>query len=191
MPPRRKSKALKVVPQCPVCAHAEVEQIDVALVSGRLTLRAVTAVYAPLTAEQLRAHRDQHLVPDLREVAESHESDAHLATAESVYVTLLQLGETMRKIALDESESGRVRVSASAEARQVAQVIAAAGGMVLDRVEHVISLNDSPEWPVVSSAILRALDPYPDAREAVLEALTSLAAGVPDDARTLTEGEQR
>lgn len=158
---------------CPVCLRSDLLSIDQGLASGRLTPRGVTAAFPPLTVGEVRAHRDRCLTPALRDAAMAHDGD-DVISAHGVYASLLELTEQMRGLTVDKNERTRARIDAAGQARACLETIGRLGGAIMDRIEvtHSTTEGDSAEgWRALCATILEALQPFPEARRAVMDAV--------------------
>jgi hypothetical protein len=156
------------VPQvCTVCRHRKRGEIERGLVDG-LSVRAVASQYG-LTSSAVQRHRVEHLPRKLASAkAESEREDGR-----SLVDRIEELHRETRNI-LDSAVSGRSKdntVALKAIARLEKQL--ELEGRLLGELREApaVALIVSPEWIALRTAILGALDAYPDARQAVALAI--------------------
>jgi len=155
--------------KCTVCAHPERERIDRKLASD-CEIRKIASLFA-VSASALRRHRDNHMLPELRERYRSEGAVDPAHELQHLYARVTRL--------LDRAEAAgswpAVR-GLAAEARQELELLAKLTGG-LDESPRVGVLVASPEWVRVRAAVLRALEEHPQARDAVVRALKELEGG--------------
>jgi hypothetical protein len=69
-----------------------------------------------------------------------------------------------------------IALQAVRELRGIVELLARLTGELDSRPDVVVNITTTSEWIAVQTVILTALDPYPDARLAVAEALAPLGA---------------
>jgi len=156
---------------CTVCEHAEREAIDRALV-GDASNRSVASLY-DVSEAAVRRHKANHLPAKLV-----------LATAAAEVAQADNLLEQVRALQgraygiLDKAEGAgdlRTALGAIREARGNLELLAKLLGELDER--PVLNLNVSPEWLELRTVIVGALEPYSNARDAVLGALEGAGNG--------------
>ncbi len=163
--------------RCSICAHPERGAIDAALLGGD-TFRALARRFA-CSEDALRRHKLEHIPAALAQAQDAQDA-AHADT-------LLAQVRALQRRALDILDkadgAGDLRAATSAirEARECLALLARLMGELDDRAQVNI-LVASPEWVSVRSRLLVALEPYPQARMAVCEALSLGARGAMLDA---------
>lgn len=170
---------------CTVCAHPDKRKIDKALVAGQ-SLTHLASVYG-ITVSALFRHRKQHLAtllkkevgdPSTDQEAARHERTVNAKEAAHALDMRQQL-KAINRACLD------VLKKAHAEAKPATLLQA------VDRIHRQIALqarllgeptdvdSDSDaihnQWPVIRQVILDALRPFPEAKVAVAEALSTLS----------------
>ncbi len=151
---------------CSICLHPEREEINAALLS-ETPLRAMARRYA--TSKDALARHREHLPVHLVKASEA----AEVAEADSLLEQVKHLQSRAVAI-LDKAEaSGDLRTALSAirEARGNLELLAKLLGE-LQQEGTVNVLVAAPEWLALRSLILEAIAPYPEARTAVLGALS-------------------
>jgi hypothetical protein len=156
---------------CTVCEHAEKDTIDRALV-GSVSNRSVASLY-DVSEAAVRRHKANHLPAKLVMA----EKAAEVVEADNL---LHQVGDLQRRALaiLDKAEeAGELRTALSAirEARGNLELLAKLLGELDER--PMLNLNISPEWLELRAVIVGALEPYSEARGAVLSALEGAGNG--------------
>lgn len=156
--------------RCTVCAHAQREEIERALLEGG-SYRDISGRFG-LTRSSVQRHALSHLPTDLArataieaEVVEFDRGSALLGRLRAlVGETAEILAQAKRAGDLDLAlrAIGRAEKQVELEARLLGELVDAT----------TVNVLISPEWAAVRGVILRALSPYPEARQAVSEALT-------------------
>ena len=156
---------------CTVCAHKSREAIDAAIVRGEPN-RVIARRY-DLGHDAIRRRKDSHLPTKLvmahaaEEMADADTLLSQIRSFQDRTVTILDKAE----------EAGELRTALSAirEARGNLELLAKLVGELDER--PVINLNLSPEWLELRAVIVGALEPYTEARGAVLRAIEGSADG--------------
>jgi hypothetical protein len=150
---------------CTVCEHPAREEIDRALVGGASN-RSAASLY-DVSEAAVRRHKANHLPAKLvmaEQAAEVTEASNLLAQVQDLQGRALAI--------LDKAEgTGDLRTALSAirEARGNLELLAKLLGELDDR--PVLNLHISPEWLELRTVIVGALEPYSEARGAVLRAI--------------------
>ena len=154
---------------CSVCAHPDRAAIDRALVSG--TPRTALASRHGLSEPAVRRHEDTHLPERLSKAAEA----AEIAEADDLLGQVRTLQHRALGI-LDQAEDAgdlRTALGAIREARGNLELLAKLLGELNEGT--TVNVLVSPEWLQVRTIILQALDPFPDARLALADAMEAHA----------------
>ena len=150
---------------CSICKRDDVEKINRDLFSGRYTQQQIAEKYH-ITPSTL-CHHKSHVKTQLIQAGEAAANDQVTAIqrvselddrAEKLYQTCLKKGDNLNAI------------RALKEMRELVSLAARLSGELNQNVIHN-HLHISPEWTVLRAAILQALQPYPEARTALLAAL--------------------
>lgn len=151
---------------CSVCTHPERAAIDAALLGGEPYRRIASRLGASTTALQRhKAHIPAHL------------STAHEAEAVASADDLLDQVRALQRKALDllskaEREGDyRTALAGVREARACLELLLEVSGE-LDR-RSVVNIAVNPQWIQLRTVIVAALEPYPEARLAVADAIES------------------
>jgi transposase-like protein len=155
---------------CTVCAHADLSAVDKALVGGG-SYRDVAQRFG-LSKHAVARHRAEHLPVRLVKA----EQAAQTTEATDLLREVKALRSKTYRILLEAEGKGDLKTALMAvrEARGCLELLAEVEGQ-LDRRPQV-SIVASPEWVAVRTALLAALRPYPDARQAVVERLRAVEA---------------
>lgn len=156
--------------KCTVCAHADIETINEALIAGVPSMRDMAGRYG-LTRASLSRHKNAHLPKHMAKAQEVRE----IAQADSLLDQMRDLQKKTLAI-LDKSmgKDERLALTAIREARSNIELIGRIIGE-LDESPKVAVLVNNPEWVTVRTAIMQALEPYPEARQAVTNGLKRLS----------------
>ncbi len=152
--------------RCSVCDHASRDEVDRALVAGE-SFRDIAGRFAGLTPASIHRHRGTHLAAIVRKARDSEDA----ARAESVLDQVRSLhARTLRILAAAEAEGdASTALRALREARGGLVLLAKLLGELDEAPTVNVSLDSG--WPALRTAILSALEPYPEARGAVAQAL--------------------
>jgi len=157
---------------CTVCAHSEVGAINKALISGD-PYRSVAHRYASLSEAAVQRHKENHLPATLAKAKEAEEvaqADDLLDQVRGLQARTLAILE-----AAEETREHRTAFAAIREARSNLELLAKLLGELDERPQ--VNLLISPEWLELRAVIVTALEPYSDARGAVLGAIEGIGNG--------------
>ncbi len=152
---------------CTVCLHPERHAVNVALVQ-REPYRHIASRYSVSTGA-LQRHAKDHL-PELlakaKDAVDVAEADDLLSRLEALQSRTLAVLE-----AVEGTENYSIALAAIREARSNLELI----GRVTKELESMptINLTLNPEYLEARAVIVHALEPFPDARQAVSDALAS------------------
>ena len=157
--------------RCTVCDHDEHHAINVALVQ-RESYRDIAGRYG-VSKSALSRHTQEHLPKLLvkaKDAVEVAEADSLLARIEALQSKTLAALE-----AVEEERNYPVLLGAVREARANLELI----GRVTKELEATPTLNIhlNPQWVELRTVIVGALEPYSEARGAVLRALEGMGDG--------------
>jgi hypothetical protein len=156
---------------CTVCAHPEHHAINVALVN-RDPYRNITQRYG-VSKYALTRHTKEHLpklllkAKDAVEVAEADDLLSRLEALQSRTLAVLE--------AVEGTENYSIALAAIREARSNLELI----GRLTKELESAPTLNLylNPQWLELRALIVRAIEPFPDARASILRALEGATNG--------------
>ncbi|OIQ84059.1 hypothetical protein GALL_341390 [mine drainage metagenome] len=160
---------------CSICAHPKSKAIDHDLVGG-VSLRTIASNYSTarnsFTISGLSRHRQRHVSPALQALVRAEVADDH---SRSLLERLEgHLGTVDRLLATAEADGSLTTALAGIrEARGLIELVARLSGELDTRPQTlVLNLSTSAEWVETRGMILQALNAYPDARRAVVAALS-------------------
>ena len=157
--------------RCTVCDHLERHSIDQVLVTGA-PYRSVAKRFE-LSESSVYRHKTEHLPAHLlkaREVEEAARADALLEQVRHLQGHALDILERAEK-----AGDLRTALSAISQARGNLELLGKLAGELDER--PMVSLNISPQWLELRAVIVGALEPYSEARGAVLRALERVGNG--------------
>jgi transposase-like protein len=151
---------------CTICAHEKRQEIDRAIVAGG-SIRAIAGRFGT-SRMALQRHKESHLPATL---AEAHEAE-EVARADTLLDQVNDLQAKTLAILQKAERAGDLRTAATAigQARQNLELLGKLAGELRPDTQ-VNVLVTSPAWVEVRSKLLRALEPYPEAKQAVLAAV--------------------
>jgi len=158
--------------RCTVCAHDDLEAINGALVSGE-PYRSVANRYESLSQAAVQRHEENHLPATLTKAKEANEvahADALLDQVRNLQARTLAILE-----AAEGSNQHRTALSAIREARSNLELLAKLLGELDER--PTVNVLVSPEWLELRAVLVGALEPYSEARGAVLRAIEGVRDG--------------
>jgi hypothetical protein len=156
---------------CTICAHPEHHAINVALVN-RDPYRNITQHYG-VSKYALTRHAKEHL-PELlaraKDAVEIAEADTLLDRVEGLYKRTEAILE-----AAEEDKEYSTALAAIRECRGNLELL----GRVTKELESAPTLNLhlNPEWLELRALIVRAVEPFPEARDSILRALEGASNG--------------
>jgi hypothetical protein len=153
---------------CTICEHPNREAMDEALVGGASN-RSLASLY-DVSEAAVRRHKAKHL-PAKLVMAQAAEE---VAQADTLLEQVGDLQERALDILDKAEEAGELRTALGAirEARGNLELLAKLLGELDER--PVTNILVSAEWVSVRTAMMEALDPYPQARVAVAGRLSEL-----------------
>lgn len=150
---------------CTVCEHPEREAIDRQLVGDSSNL-SVSSLFG-VSESAVRRHKAKHLPAKLvmaEKAQEVAEADDLLDQVRGLQARTLAILE-----AAEHTHQHRTALSAIREARSNLELLAKLLGELDDRPQ--VNILISPEWLELRTVIVGALEPYSEARGAVLAAI--------------------
>jgi hypothetical protein len=169
--PRNGEKASSMPRRCTVCDHPARHSIDEALVTGA-PYRSVAKRFERSESAVYR-HKTEHLPAHLlkaKEVEEAARADDLLDQVRNLQAHALDILERAEK-----AGDLRTALAAISQARGNLELLGKLAGELDER--PVVNLNVSPEWLELRAVMVGALEPYSEARGAVLSALEGAGNG--------------
>jgi hypothetical protein len=154
---------------CTICRHPERDEIDQRLIAST-ALKPISERFG-VTVQALIRHRNLHLPQAVRDAAEGTRAAAErqrggdlLAAARALHGNALDL--------MRQAERARDLRTALAGIREAARCVELQGRL-MGQIRETQSVNVilSPQWVSLQAVILSALEPHPEARQAVASAL--------------------
>jgi hypothetical protein len=156
---------------CTVCEHPEREAIDRALV-GETSNLSVSSLFG-VSESAVRRHKANHLPAKLvmaEKAAEVAQADDLLQQVRDLQARTLAILE-----AAEHTNQHRTALAAIREARSNLELLAKLLGELDERPQ--VNILISAEWLELRAVIVGALEPYSEARGAVLRALDGAGNG--------------
>lgn len=153
---------------CTICGHKKRAEIDEAIVQGE-AIRRIAAQYR-LSPSALQRHKDGHIPPVL---AKAHEA-AEVARADGLLGMLQDLETDARRIGekAEKKKDLRTALAAIRELVRIVELTAKLRGELAQEGQTTINmLVADPGWLEIRTRIVEALEPYPEARLAVVSAM--------------------
>ena len=156
---------------CTICEHPEGEAIDSALV-GDASNRSIASLF-DVSEASVRRHKANHLPAKLLMAQKA----AEVVQADNLLEQLRDLQQSTLKILAEAEQAKQYRTALGAirEARGNLELLAKLLGELDDR--PTVNVLISPEWLELRTVIVGALEPYTDARGAVLRAIEGAGNG--------------
>jgi len=158
---------------CTVCSHESRYEIDAILVDRSKTYRDIAGQYG-VSKTAVGRHVSEGHIGELISLAADAEraarADSLLDRIEDLQARTLAILE-----ASEETREHGTALSAIREARRNLELI----GEVTKELDRTPSFNLhlNPEWLEIRTAIVVALDPHPEAKDAVVRAIESVGNG--------------
>ena len=157
--------------RCTICSHPAKENIDSSLVR-RVPYRNISQRFG-VSETALSCHLNDHLAGYVQKALNEYGVDKGIKVLDKLTSILARLDGF-----LDEAESkrdAREFVIVAAELRKELELLAKLQGELAQ--EGTINLHLNAEWIQVRTAIIRALEPHPEAQESVLRAIEGASNG--------------
>ncbi|TFH54369.1 MAG: hypothetical protein E4G89_00070 [Methanothrix sp.] len=152
-------------PRCKACNHPGHEEHDKALLTGKLS----DSDYAKIvgcTSKSIARHR-AHIV---REIAQSAQAQV-IISADELFKSVQDEAVVVRELRDTARNEGDIELALKAvdRALKCIELYAKIQGIIKD--QPTININLNAEWIALRTTIITALEPFPDARRAVVDAL--------------------
>ena len=150
---------------CTVCAHKRLEAIDKALVAGD-TFRALSRQYK-LSRDALRRHKMEHLP----ETMVKAQGVVEMVKGDNLLDQLTELQNQAKRIA-DQAEQAKNFSAALGGIRELVRIVELLAKLRGELQEGAtVNLFVSTEWTNIQALMVSVLEPFPEARLAVVKAL--------------------
>ena len=154
--------------QCTVCGHKDVEEINKLLLSGT-SFRDIAGQF-DLSKTALARHKESHIPKELlksNDIQEIAKADVLLVQLEEIREKTLSLLDKAERAA--DTRVYGAPVAYLREVREQIKLLAELEGRLASQPQ--ITIINNPQWIVLRTQIIGALEPYPEAREAVIHAI--------------------
>ena len=154
---------------CTVCAHPQRESIDRLLLGGNVGVATIASEFG-VNERAVYRHRASHLPAVIGLAAAAPtvaQGNALLAQLEDLRADAQEL---QRKA--EEAQDIRTALVAIREQGRLIETLLAVAGEL--QTQPTVNVVFAQEWIQVRAVLLQALAPYPDARQAVAQALKGL-----------------
>ena len=151
--------------KCTICEHPQVDEINKALLKG-VSLRNIAKQYF-VSAASLHRHKEGHLPAKLVKAREAQE----VTKADSLLDQVIELRDKALSILAKAERAGELRTALQGvrEAKGCLELLARLQGELQERTTVNVLVN--PQWITLRTVILRTLEPYPEARLKLVQAL--------------------
>ena len=152
---------------CTVCGHPQREEINSLLAPTDANFAAISRQFAGISEDALKRHKESHIAAALvnaegiKEVAEANTLLADIRSLREKATTILEKAEKAGDL--------KTALLGIREARGCIELLAKVEGQLDDRPQINILVN--PQWVELRTLIIKALEPYPAAKEAVVHAI--------------------
>ena len=157
---------------CSICHHPNRARAEKMHVDGGASIRAI-ALQCGMDRKQLGVHLKKHLPQAIAKATEAKEITHANTLLQQVEVLKTEFNGLMRRSKKDGDRDSFIK--AGREVFRILELMAKVagelpGGGTLVNV-GVAVLNKSPEWQDLRTRIIRAVEPFPEARAAIIAAL--------------------
>jgi len=158
--------------KCSICEHEKVEEINRLLLAG-VPLRDLAGRYS-VSKTALHRHKESHLPAELTKAREAQD----VTKADSLLDQVIELRNKALSILAKAERAGELRTALQGvrEAKGCLELLARLQGELQERTTVNVLVN--PQWITLRTVILKALDGYPEARQAVARALREVEGDV-------------
>lgn len=154
---------------CKICTHRQRSEIECEIIDGIPNSRIATKF--GFSEAAVRRHKSAGHIPlamvKAKEIKETN-------TAENLFSQVKSLADRAVSILERAEESGDLRAACMAirEARGCLELLGKAAGEI--ESSTTVTIINNPEWIELRTTILRAIEPFPEARERMLSALAEV-----------------
>jgi hypothetical protein len=154
---------------CTVCQHKQVEEINKQLINGT-PLRNIAEQFA-ISSTSLHRHKESHIPVALlksKEITDLADADNLARFLQIEYNDI----KTIKDQAIADGDN-ELALKAIDRSLKTIEIVAKVAGLIHDQQINVTQINitQNPEWVELRTLIINTLRPYPDAREAIIDAL--------------------
>ena len=151
--------------QCSICARPDVNEINQMLISEKPLLQ-ISKKYA-ISYSALIRHYENHITRDMTRSVDAEK----VSNADSLLQKLIEYENDARRYRDMAEEDGDIDLALRAvdRALKCVEIGSKIRGLIQEQTQVNILVN--PQWIELRSTIIKALEPYPDARRAIIDAL--------------------
>ena len=151
--------------KCVVCEHEKINEINEALLAGE-TYRNIAKRFS-VSISSLSRHKNQHIPKAMTKAQEAQE----VAQADNLLEQVQNLQAKELSILAKAEASGDLRTALQGirEARSCLELLAKLQGEL--QQEGTVNITLAPEWLELRTVILQSLEPWPEARLAIAQAV--------------------
>ncbi|MGI6596813.1 MAG: hypothetical protein ACOX2T_03260 [bacterium] len=151
--------------KCVVCEHEKINEINEALLAGE-TYRNIAKRFS-VSISSLSRHKNQHIPKAMTKAQEAQE----VAQADNLLEQVQNLQAKALSILAKAEASGDLRTALTGirEARACLELLAKLQGEL--QQEGTVNITLAPEWLELRTVILQSLEPWPEARLAIAQAV--------------------
>ena len=153
---------------CTVCSHKDIDEINRLLLCSD-SYRDIARQFG-LSKDALARHKESH-IPELLSKSSDLKAEVESIQGNQTLAEVRELKVKALDILAEAQEAGDLKTALMGirEARSCLELCLKAEGQIKDGAQ--ITIINNPEWVELRTVIISALEPYPEAREAVLDAL--------------------
>ena len=152
--------------KCTICNHPQGDAIDAAVIAGE-SYRHIASQFPGITYRALGRHAKNHLVATLAAARDAERVACGDDLLDQV-ADLQRQAQVVKDKAL-EAEDLKTALVGIRELVRIVTLLAKLRGEL--NTNPVVNVLVSPGWTAARTALMRALEPYPEARAAVVAAL--------------------
>lgn len=151
--------------KCVVCEHEKINEINEALLAGE-TYRNIAKRFS-VSISSLSRHKNQHIPKAMTKAQEAQE----VAQADNLLEQVQNLQAKALSILAKAEAAGDLRTALQGirEARSCLELLAKLQGEL--QQEGTVNITLAPEWLELRTVILQSLEPWPEARLAIAQAV--------------------
>lgn len=153
---------------CTICQHPERDEINSLLASTDANFAAISRNFAGITDDALKRHKELH-IPEL--LSKSNDIK-EIVNADSLLLKLQEEAVFVREMRDSAKAGGDIELALKAvdRALKCIELYAKVQGLIQEH-PTVVNITLNAEWISLRTTIITALEPFPDARRAVIDAL--------------------
>jgi hypothetical protein len=152
---------------CTICQHPKRDEIDRLLAPTDANFAAISRQFAGISEDALKRHKESHISKLLSKAEDIKE----VVKADNLLEDIKRLREKATSILEKAEKAGDLKTALLGirEARGCIELLAKVEGQLKDGPQ--ITIINNPEWVELRTVIISALEPFPAARQAVIDAI--------------------